>query len=91
MSRRLPEEFKDETLAPLSVASRLGEARQVEAVLDEAGVDYTVDIVELASTGVMGILFGSVKKGVMFLVPEERRAFCRDLLVRAGLEGLLTD
>jgi len=89
MARRLPEELSGRSLAPLCVAVKPAEARAVEAVLDRAGIDYTFEITEVMSRSFLRIFFGTPKKGVMFLVPEEHYEFSRGLFEKNGISHLL--
>ncbi len=89
MSRKLPEEFEGKDLAALCFASAPREAEDIETVLDGAKIDYTFDIAPVPQESVLGILFGSVKEGVMFLVPVEKRDECVTLLDRKGLSYLI--
>ena len=85
MTRRLPEELEHKELIPLCLALRLSDAKKIESVFDNAGIDYTFEITPIAAKSILSILFGSTKKGVMFLVPTEKYEFCRDLLTNEGL------
>ena len=89
MPRKLPEEFEGQELAALCLASTPFEAEEIEIALDGAGIDYTFDITPVPQESVLGILFGSVKEGVMFLVPAEKRDACVSLLDREGLSNLV--
>ena len=91
MSRRLPEELEGIELEPLCVATKFSEAGRIEATLDAAGIDYTFEITPVQSRGLLSMLFGAVKKGVMFLVPRGQHSYCADLLVKEGLSNLLVD
>jgi len=91
MALRLPEELADRKLGPLCVATKFKEAREIEAVLDSASVDYTVETTPVASQSVFGIIFGSSREGVLFLVPEEQFGTCVDLLEKAGLSHLVIE
>ncbi len=86
MPRRLPEELVGKELLPLCVAANLYDAKRIEATLDRAGIDYTFEITSITGKSILGILFGSAKDGVMFLVPSEQLDFCRELLAGEGLE-----
>jgi len=90
VSRRLPEEFEGKELVPLCLATKLEEAKEIEGVLDGAGIDYTFEIAPVTEQSVFSILFGADKKGVLFLVVPEQLEFCADLLQKAGLERLIT-
>jgi hypothetical protein len=87
--RVLPEEMEGHKLVRLCIAAKPSEAREIEAVLDKAGLDYTFEIAPIASTSIMGIFFGGKKKGVIFLIPEPQYEFSVDLLDRAGLSHVL--
>ncbi len=89
MSRKLPEEFDGQELAALCFASTPREAEEIEKVLDVADIDYTFDIAPVPQESVLSILFGSVKEGVMFLVPVEERDTCVRLLDQEGLSNLV--
>lgn len=91
MSRRLPEELQGKELEPLCLALKLSEARQIEAVLDRAGIDYTFEITPVTGGSILGILFGGIKKGVMFLVPGKQYEHCKGLLEEAGLSRLILE
>ncbi len=86
MARKLPEELEGKELEPLCLASKLSEAKAIESALDRNGIDYTFEIVEYSGRSVLSILFGGVKKGVMFKVLKEQLDFCIELLTREGLE-----
>jgi hypothetical protein len=91
VTRKTPEEFEGEELAPLCLASTPHEAEEIERVLDDADMDYTFDITPLSQEGVFNILFGSPKEGVMFLVPTENFGPCVKLLAGAGLSHLIIE
>ncbi len=86
MPRKLPEEFEGKELEQLCVASKLSEAKKIESVLDREAIEYTFEIIEYSGRSVLSILFGGVKKGVMFKVLKEQYDFCRELLTKEGLE-----
>ena len=89
MPRRLPEEMEGLKLVPLCLASRQSEASQIESTLDKAGMDYTFEITPVAGRSVLGIVFGSIRKGVMFLVSEADFARGLELIEEAGLSHLI--
>lgn len=91
MSRRMPEEFEGKELEPLCMAMRFSEAREIEAVLDRAGIDYTFEISPVTGGSVLSVLLGGPKKGVMFLVLTKQHELSRKLLEEAGLSGLLVE
>ena len=89
MPRRLPEEFGGKELVPLCLASKLADAKEIESVLDKAGIDYTFEITPISGKSILSILFGGIRKGVMFLVLSGQYEFCRSLLEKAGLSNLI--
>ena len=89
MPRKLPEEMEGQKLVPVCLASRQSEAVQIESVLDGAGIDYTFEIAPVAGRSILSIIFGSIKKGVMFLVPEPDFEKAAGLLEGAGLSHLI--
>ncbi|OGW41536.1 MAG: hypothetical protein A2Y97_04850 [Nitrospirae bacterium RBG_13_39_12] len=89
MPRRLPEELEGKDLVPICMASKLGDAKKVESVFDEANIDYTFEITPIIGKSIMSILFGGAKNGVMFLVSSEQYDFCRSLLENAGFPELI--
>ncbi len=91
MPRRLPEELKGKKLIPLCLAVKLTEAKNIESVLDKAGIEYTFEITPVHGKSIISIVFGSIRKGVMFLVKSEQYEFCRSLLERAGLYHLIIE
>jgi hypothetical protein len=91
MTRRLPQELENEELIPLCLALRISDAKRIESVFDNAAIDYTFEITPVTAKSILGILFGSTKKGVMFLVPSEKYEFCRDLLTNEGLSHFIVD
>jgi hypothetical protein len=89
MPRRLPEELNKEKLIPLCLASRIADAKKIESVLDKANIDYTFEITPVYGTSVFGVLFGTIKSGVMFLVRSEQYELCINLLEKEGLSALI--
>jgi hypothetical protein len=89
MPRRLPEELKKEKLVPLCLASRISDAKKIESVLDKANIDYTFEITSVYGTSVFGVLFGTIKKSVIFLVSSEQYELCLGLLEKEGLSALI--
>ncbi len=81
--------MENEKLVPLCVAASMRDSRRIESVLDGAGIDYTFEITPLAGKSILGIIFGTMKKGIMFLVPEGIYEKCLTLLEDAGLSGLV--
>lgn len=70
------------------LASSLGTARAVEALLESRGVDYVVQVEELGRT----TLFGTMRHAAGFYVPAGQASGCRTLLADAGLShGIVED
>ena len=55
MSKKLPEEFEGKELVPLCLATKLEEAKEIEGILDRAGIDYTFEIAPVTEQSVFGI------------------------------------
>jgi hypothetical protein len=91
MTRRLPEELENEKLIPLCLALRLSDAKKIESVFDNASIDYTFELTPITGKSVFSILFGSTKKGVIFLVPSDKYEFCRNLLTKEGLSHFIIE
>jgi hypothetical protein len=91
VARLLPDELKGKELVPLCIAAKPGEAKEIEAALDRAGIDYTFEITPFSEESFFGVVFGGIKKGVMFLVEEDKYEFCLGLLERAGLSRLIVE
>jgi hypothetical protein len=91
MPRRLPEELAGRKLVPVAVAANLPDAKKIEAVFDRAGLDYTFEISPVAGRSILSIVFGSVKKGVVFLVAVENKQLALELLEREGLSELIME
>lgn len=91
MTLKLPEELAERDLVPLCLATKFKEAKGIEAVLDEASIDYTVETTPVAPQSVFSIIFGSSRKGVLFLVPREHIEACLDAIHDAGLSHLVIE
>ena len=91
MTRRLPEELEGKKLVPLCLAVKLADAKNIESVLDRAGIEYTFEITPVQGKSILSLVFGSVRKGVMFLVKIEQYEDCRSLLENAGLDYLIIE
>ena len=91
MTRRLPEELEGKKLVPLCLAVKLADAKKIESVLDRAGIEYTFEITPVQGKSILSLVFGSIRKGVMFLVKIEQYEDCRSLLENAGLYNLIIE
>ena len=70
------------------LAATLGEARRVEALLTERGVDYATQVEVLGRT----TLFGSLRHGAAFYVTAAQAEYCRLALAQAGFsKGVIHD
>jgi hypothetical protein len=63
------------------IGQTLAEARRVEDLLTQRGVDYSVQVELFGYT-----LLGSARYGAMFYVAVGQAQYCRSALVAAGLE-----
>ena len=67
------------------LATSLGEARRVEALLTARGVDYATEVEALDRT----TLFGSIRHAAAFYVHASQAEYCRHTLAQAGFtDGL---
>ena len=78
--RQSEEFFEGRDLILLYIAKRLREAKTVEALLTEAGIDYLVE----ADLYMGGFLFRRALHGAFFYVTEEEDARARTLLRAHG-------
>ena len=81
------ETFGDRPLARIFLARKVSEARRVEAVLDQLGVDYFLRVEPFGRT-----LFGSLLQGAAIFIDADQADVCDAALVRAGLgAGIVRD
>ncbi len=78
--------FGDVDLVLLFIASRLKEAKALEAVLDQAGVDYLIE----TDTYRGGFIFVSERIGAFFYCREEDAARAQTALQTAGYKPYQT-
>ncbi|MCS7315194.1 MAG: hypothetical protein RMI94_15195 [Bryobacterales bacterium] len=78
--RRRPEEFADRELVLLYIAKRLSEARELEAVLTAAGLDYVV----VADRYLGGVILRRERVGAFFYVLPESESAAREAMQRHG-------
>ena len=62
------------------IAARVTEAQRVEAILENQGIDYTVQVEQYRS----GVIFASVRAGAFFYVLPEMAGRSRELLRQLG-------
>ena len=80
--RRDPGDYEGQEMELVYVAGKLKEARQVEAILDEAGIDYAIQVEQYRA----GVIFASVRAGAFFYVAPETAGRCREVLTSRGYE-----
>ena len=80
--RQSEEFFGATSLELLHIAKRLKEAQRVEGVLNEAGIDYLVEV----DTYFGGIIFQSARAGAFFYVPAGNRPLAAGALKAAGIK-----
>ena len=81
------EGFGDRPVLRIFLAVNVREARCVEGILDERGINYFVRVEPFGHT-----LFGSERHGATFFVDASQGDYCERLLIEAGLEvGVLRD
>ena len=81
MARVESETLADRDLVAVYIAKTLAEARRVEELLTDRGVDYVVQPELFART-----LLGSARYGAMFYVTADQARYCRSALAVAGME-----
>lgn len=62
------------------IAAGVSEAKRIEAILEEQGIEYTVQVEQYRS----GVIFASVRAGAFFYVLPEAAGRCREGLKRLG-------
>lgn len=80
--RQSPEFFGNQELDLLYIGRKLRVSQRVEALLDEAGVDYAIEV----DYYVGGLLFRSSRAGAFFYVLPEDFPRAAGILTGAGLE-----
>ena len=78
--RQPPEFFGELDLDLIYIAKKLDDAKRLEELLDEAGVDYLVE----PDTYKGGIIFQSERIGAFFYVAPEHTEQARKTLSEAG-------
>jgi hypothetical protein len=78
--RQDPEYYDGREMELVYIAAALDEAKRVEAVLDEHGIDYAVQVEQYRS----GVIFASVRPGAFFYVLPEVAARSREVIGRLG-------
>jgi hypothetical protein len=80
--RREESHYGDKELVLIYIAKRLNEAKRVEKLLDEAGLDYLVEPDKYRG----GVLFVRELVGAFFYVEEPVEAAAGEVLLGAGLK-----
>jgi hypothetical protein len=83
------DEFPGEALVRVYLAGELREAKRVESVLTEWGIDYTVEV-ERYRKQLLGF-FPCVYTGAGFFVRPAEAALARSSLLEAGLRAGIQD
>jgi hypothetical protein len=78
--RQPPEFFGEEELELIYIAKKLDDALRLEALLDEAGLDYLVEPDKYKG----GVMFQSERIGAFFYVAPEHSESARGSLAAAG-------
>ena len=81
--RQPPEFFGEVDLDLIYIAKKLDDAKHLEAVLDEAGLDYLVE----PDLYKGGVIFQSERIGAFFYVAPEATDLARKTLVGAGYKA----
>jgi hypothetical protein len=78
--RRDPADYEGQEMELVYIASRLEEAQNIEALLDQAGFDYTIQVEHYRA----GIIFVGLRAGAFFYVLTENAGGCRQVLRECG-------
>ena len=82
MARIDAEELEERESELIFIARTVREARRVETLLREAGIDYAIAFEPFLHGGIFGV---TTLTGVGFSVLSGQAFYCRDLLKRHGL------
>lgn len=80
--RQPPEFFGDQELDLVYIGKKLRTSQQVEALFDQAGIDYAIEV----DYYVGGLLFRTSRAGAFFYVHPNDYARAAAALTSAGLE-----
>ena len=78
--RHDPTEYEGRDLELIYIAGRVDEAKRIEAILDEQGIDYTIQVEQYRA----GVIFASVRAGVFFYGLPELAGRSRQTLKQLG-------
>ena len=82
--------MREKELLPLCLAAKLGDAENIESVLDGADIEYTFEFTPFTH-GSDNLITGGIRYNVMFFVPARQHQFCCALLSTAGLSSLVVE
>lgn len=85
--RRELDFFDEQVLVLLHIAKKLKESLRVESLLDEAGVDYHIEVDNYMG----GVIFRSARAGAFFYVLQPARDSAVAVLQRGGIRLALED
>lgn len=88
MPRVAIEDFNDEEIARIYLATNLDEAQSVEALLDQRQLEYAVEVEPYRGSV---LVWFTEYKGAAFYVRQSQAEFCAELLRSAGLTAGLLD
>jgi hypothetical protein len=77
--------FEDREAVLIYIAKKLRDAKRLETVLTEAGIDYGVEADEYRG----GVVFTSTRIGAFFYVLAEAVAAARETMQRTGFKAYL--
>ncbi len=80
--RRDPQEYEESDVELIYIAAKVDEAERVEAIFNEQGIDYTIEVDQYRS----GVIFASVRAGAFFYVPVDFAVRSRQALVQNGFK-----
>jgi hypothetical protein len=82
MARIDIEEFEDRQSELIFIARNVREARRVEALLTEQGIDYAIALEPFLHGGIFGVI---TLTGLGFYALSGQALYCRELLGQQGL------
>jgi hypothetical protein len=89
MARIDIEDFHEDALARVYLAATLHEAKHVEEVLTQNGIDYTVEVESYLKRFLA--IFDAEYQGAGFFVRAAHANFARNMLHEAGLKAGIQD
>ena len=89
MPRVAFENLSQKETARIYIAGTVAEAKAIETLLNDKGVDYFIELEEFTRSGLN--LMGSRYVGATFYVLSDQAQFCRTLLKEQGFGPGLTE